>query len=82
MRPAPVYGVGEIKSRDYSQLIKELEKSGFIEKEEVWTMRKINIGGFTRISKRAAEKLYNAGETVRICAITAVSVLVSGRFEL
>lgn len=25
----------EVKSRDYSQLIKELEKSGFIEKEEV-----------------------------------------------
>lgn len=31
-------------------------------------MNKISVGGFTRISKRAAEKLYNAGKTVRICA--------------
>lgn len=31
-------------------------------------MRKADIGGFTRISKRTAEKLYDTGNTIRICA--------------
>lgn len=44
-------------------------------------MRKINIGGFTRISKRAAEKLYNAGETVRICACKLSPVNVWGAYS-
>ena len=31
-------------------------------------MNKIQVGGFIRISKREAERRYNAGETVRFCA--------------
>lgn len=30
-------------------------------------MNKIQVGGFIRISKREAERRYNAGETVRFC---------------
>lgn len=31
-------------------------------------MNKIQVGGFIRISKREAERRYNAGETIRFCA--------------
>lgn len=31
-------------------------------------MNKIQVGGFIRISKREAERRYNAGEIVRFCA--------------
>lgn len=30
-------------------------------------MNKIQVGGFIRISKREAERRYNAGETIRFC---------------
>lgn len=32
-------------------------------------MRKIEIAGFSRISKAAARKLYNAGQIVYFCAV-------------
>lgn len=31
-------------------------------------MRNIEIGGYIRISKKEAEKRYNAGEIIRLCA--------------
>lgn len=43
-------------------------------------MNKINVGGFVRISKKAAEKLYNAGKTVRICAVNVSPVNVWGAY--
>lgn len=43
-------------------------------------MNKVNISGFTRISKAAARKLYNAGETVRICAVKMLPVNIWGAY--
>lgn len=43
-------------------------------------MRKISVDGFTRISKREAERRYNAGETVRMCACNMSPVNVWGAF--
>lgn len=43
-------------------------------------MNKININGFTRISKRTAEKLYDNGETIRICACKLSPVNMFGMY--
>lgn len=43
-------------------------------------MNKITISGFTRISKTAARKLYNAGETIRICAVKMSPVNIWGAY--
>lgn len=43
-------------------------------------MKQITIGEYRRISKKAAEKLYNAGKTVRICACKLSPVNMWGAF--
>lgn len=43
-------------------------------------MNKIQVGGFIRISKREAERRYNAGETVRFCACKLSPVNMWGCF--
>lgn len=43
-------------------------------------MNAININGFKRISKKAAEKLYNAGEVVRMCPVKISPVNLWGFF--
>lgn len=43
-------------------------------------MNKIQVGGFIRISKREAERRYNAGETVRFCACNLSPVNMWGCF--
>ena len=43
-------------------------------------MNKIQVGGFIRISKREAERRYNAGETIRFCACKLSPVNVWGCF--
>lgn len=43
-------------------------------------MNKIQIGGFVRVSKREAERRYNAGETVRFCACKLSPVNIWGCF--
>lgn len=41
-------------------------------------MRNIEIGGYIRISKKEAEKRYNAGEIIRLCACKVSPVNVWG----
>lgn len=41
-------------------------------------MRNIEIGGYIRISKKEAEKRYNAGEIIRLCACRVSPVNVWG----
>lgn len=41
-------------------------------------MRNIEIGGYIRISKKEAEKRYNAGEIIRLCACKVSPVDVWG----
>ena len=43
-------------------------------------MTRLVFNGYKRISKKAAEKLYNAGEIVRICPIKISPVNVWGLF--
>ena len=43
-------------------------------------MNKIQVGGFIRISKREAERRYNAGEIVRFCACKLSPVNIWGCF--
>lgn len=43
-------------------------------------MNKITVNGFTRISKAAARKLYNAGQTIRICAAKMSPVNIWGEY--
>ena len=43
-------------------------------------MNKIQVGGFIRISKREAERRYNAGETVRFCTCKLSPVNMWGCF--
>lgn len=43
-------------------------------------MNKIQVGGFIRISKREAERRYNAGETIRFCACKLSPVNIWGCF--
>lgn len=43
-------------------------------------MTKLVFDGYKRISKRAAEKLYNAGHIIRICPIKISPVNVWGLF--
>lgn len=41
-------------------------------------MRNIEIGGYIRISKKEAEKRYNTGEIIRLCACKVSPVNVWG----
>lgn len=41
-------------------------------------MQNIEIGGYIRISKKEAEKRYNAGEIIRLCACKVSPVNVWG----
>ena len=41
-------------------------------------MRNIEIGGYIRISKKEAEKRYNAGKIIRLCACKVSPVNVWG----
>ena len=43
-------------------------------------MNKIQVGGFIRISKREAERRYNAGKTIRFCACKLSPVNIWGCF--
>lgn len=43
-------------------------------------MRKISVDGFIRISKKEAERRYNAGEIVRMCACNMSPVNIWGAF--
>lgn len=43
-------------------------------------MNMVNIGGYTRINKKAAERVYNHGGTVRVCACNMSPVNVWGAF--
>lgn len=43
-------------------------------------MRNIEIGGYIRISKKEAEKRYNAGEIIRLCACKVSPVNVWGAY--
>lgn len=44
-------------------------------------MKNISIGGFVRISKQAAKKLYDSGETIRICAVNMSPVNAWGAYS-
>lgn len=44
-------------------------------------MKNICIGGYKRISKTAARKLYNAGKTIRICACNFSPVNIWGAYS-
>lgn len=44
-------------------------------------MNKIQIGGFIRVSKREAERRYNAGETIRFCACKLSPVNIWGCYS-
>lgn len=43
-------------------------------------MNKININGYNRITKAAARRAYNAGETVRICPVNISPVNMYGLY--
>ena len=44
-------------------------------------MRHIEIGGFIRISKKEAERRYNSGETIRLCACKVSPVNIWGCYS-